>query len=1252
MKWEELISKLIISDNRYTLSSGDLTPEVDSWLAKYFPSGNLVIDNATKTEESDKVTIAGISSVCNVENAEVSAEFSLDDKENVCVILTVTLDPKNWNFLQSFPDMPAGPINPVLNIDYSECCLYLSNQYVEQYRKICLYEGINFYGVISGSPLMDLVEHTWNIYPILYGHINLDDTAVLDPLEWGDYPFRHEDPSKPVPGFVFTVEIEDYTSFSICDAVSFSGIGLKMYCPPSAKFYEKNTTYMICNAFHSTIAIPKLNISDECWVQYDPNAAAFALSMDFENVSLQNLVDIAFLYGNQDAQSMLPEALRTTQLGKLSLTGLETGFDLSGGTPQIQFFALSIGMPDAWWNIVDEQYRIGNLGGRFVYRPDGDDNDRFEITVTGEVDIKDCHLAVRATKSNGFAVCVDTLNGLSIPFSKFKEKGFPFLPDCNDLVIDRIRGEIGFSDHIEVLAQMASGANAWVIPVGRTELKLSDISLFFKYDLAKGVEANDQKYSGFFSGTIALSDKLRLSATCGIPGGVSILMFLPDFSLADFIGLFCDDSFTLPAGLNLKLTRSMVLFEKDQDRYLLRLATMVNDCGFMMFCLRKNGEKTGFVFGVNIDGNKLGNLFGLADLTAFDDFFHLEKLVFIASTMEDKSFTFPGTEEFQVDIFKQSGINQTGNNGVQEGLSFMAEWRIDTTNDQQKLLQDWLKLQATMAVALQLGKDEYRLAARCSADICDHQVDVEFGGVLSEGSVALYGKGSFDITILETVQKATLEFGFNAGGVYGAVTLQGDDIDFKWFKLRDLAFLLGVDWEGIPSIGLAGSITLGERFNSSIAVLFDSTEPEKSMVAGSISDLSLDDIFGLFLPDDCASKRAAAQSIGDIHKVLKMFSLTGTQSFELSTDLIQAFDKADMKKISTAFKEHNVTIPSSISQTRYTIGTPGSSWFITDTTDNLKHYEIIKTTNKETKEEVLKVSLEAQVHAVPQTTYIGELRFDQGLRLCGRLQMNKFFVDGIVDVKDDGLLVNAKMSKIDICNGLLCIAGVNETKTGPSDEGPELVIDTYGEPYAHVDAYMTFLGMSNVWTGIVNEKGFSADVKIKGVCTELDIYSTLVSKESFDGTMSLTIQPLLLEALTSAAGKVFGDLDLTTGASGSVTLSVYPPEVKFYCSINLEILGVKIPITNVDLDLNIRSVKDFEDAIVKILKESIVAKLVKDSLLYAKLVIKGMIRITEKLVTVLVRLYEIGVEEALRIIEEATEYIEQNCAVTKATEKM
>ena len=157
-------------------------------------------------------------------------------------------------------------------------------------------------------------------------------------------------------------------------------------------------------------------------------------------------------------------------------------------------------------------------------------------------------------------------------------------------------------------------------------------------------------------------------------------------------------------------------------------------------------------------------------------------------------------------------------------------------------------------------------------------------------------------------------------------------------------------------------------------MLFDSTDPSKSLLAGAISDVSLADI---------ANGLAEGDIPKEIEDVLDDIEITGTRPFNIPYDEIaDDLDERDLEATVAAFKKYGeVTLSGSADQVLQVVGAPGKQWNITDMANNLRHYQL------ERKGDQVQVSLNPQFYLAPAGAQMGRMVFPQGYFVTGTLNI-------------------------------------------------------------------------------------------------------------------------------------------------------------------------------------------------------------------------------------------------------------------------
>lgn len=449
-----------------------------------------------------------------------------------------------------------------------------------------------------------------------------------------------------------------------------------------------------------------------------------------------------------------------------------------------------------------------------------------------------------------------------------------------------------------------------------------------------------------------------------------------------------------------------------------------------------------------------------------------------------------------------------------------------------------------------------------------------------------------------------------SGSMLGSVTFEG-------ITLSNLALVVGIDWEGIPSLGIAATLTAA-RFQSSLAIFFDSADPTRSMLAGALSNLSLRDVLDTF------AGRVVPSQIDDL---IKQVALIGTSSFILDGSLAAALDNLQADAISAGFAKNQVTLPSSSSQLLVVRGKPGQEWFLADMTTML-HYELVKTPKG------IQASLQPQFYVVPQTTNIGTLHFDQGTFLNTGLQIFIFQAMAMVLVKpSQGVSVDGTMNRI-----VLGSENLFSIQSADGKGGPRLSAATFNQPampdpalrgpHFLLDGQLNFLGLKRKLYVNVNAHGFSFDFQ-----GDLVPGSTYDLNGKFSGLTDLSVGGAIKIGIGAIDLGSLGKVNINTGANGTLSAGVQPtPFARF--NGGFQFAGRNFSLSAIDLDV----MRETLDQLPKKVLDAVVAALKNfflDASQWAALVRTGVVIAVADVTKVLHDVYHKSAQEAAQVLRQA-----------------
>jgi hypothetical protein len=435
---------------------------------------------------------------------------------------------------------------------------------------------------------------------------------------------------------------------------------------------------------------------------------------------------------------------------------------------------------------------------------------------------------------------------------------------------------------------------------------------------------------------------------------------------------------------------------------------------------------------------------------------------------------------------------------VKAGLNAFAQ--LDLSSDRGlTLIKDSLHLdRAQIDVLVQIGARPVSalVSAAISGSFNDNLV---FTGALrlqlSGGvpSVGLLGQVAVDVAGQPLTFTGQLDIGPN--GALLAATMPAPwrgAFGVAGLTLSDLALLVGISWELLPAVGIAATMSLG-NFAGSAALLFDATVPSRSLLAGSVSDLGLDDVATTFL--------SGVQQPDALVPVLAGCRLQGVHLFDLPATLVADLDTSSVTAaVAAAFQQlGQITLPQGPAAL-LTVGEPGQRWHLTDRA-TLRHYGI------ERQGQALAVSRSVQLYVAPEPTLIGKLTFPAGTRLTADLTV--FGCTGSIDVDVDpnaGIAASASLTPID--------SGEVFSLTGAGGVGgPHFSLATYDAPgqsvrgpHCLVSGAVTMLGFTRQVDLAIDRNGF-----------RLTVSASLFGSVAADLTVSLPLQNFVAAQLSVQA---------------------------------------------------------------------------------------------------------------------------------------
>ena len=601
--------------------------------------------------------------------------------------------------------------------------------------------------------------------------------------------------------------------------------------------------------------------------------------------------------------------------------------------------------------------------------------------------------------------------------------------------------------------------------------------------------------------------------------------------------------------------------------------------GSFAFEARKvSGSQWGFAAGLDLSAGQPSKVPGLSAISRFEKAFRLQKLMLVMSSFENANFQFPDLAQFNNPLINAKKLSLPSQaNGVTAGLNIFGEWALDTKNKQHNLLRKLLRLHPTLGVTLQVGENpekNAKLFVRYDTKLNGHPFEVEFGGMVQSGEIGLFLTGTATVKIQKQPQTFDVNMIFVENGAFISADMKGPSaVHFGAFKLSELALEIGVDWEGVPSLGIAATID-GANFDSSIAIFFDSADPAKSLVAGAVSDLTLKDVV------DTLAGKAVPSAIDPFPRPSTRCSTRsgsrGRTSSRSPGNLAQELDHLQFDKVSAAFQSQGgARIPASSSRLHLVVGSKGSVWYLTDLT-TMRHYQLKK------KGSQIVVSVEAQFYCAPQATSIGTIRFPQGFYINAALEFLGFEASATININaNKGVAIDAQMDKIVIGNEFLFCIKEDKGKGGPKVSAatfsqPKQPVKAFRSPHFYINGKLEMLGLSEGIFITLSEKGFEFDLNghlLPGVFFEVKGYFAGPKHLGVSGTVKVGLGTINLGPI--------GKIHINSDAEGTVGIEVHGNTITATLKANFEVAGKKHRIGTFHLDVKGKALAQLPETLLK-----------------------------------------------------------------------
>jgi hypothetical protein len=967
--------------------------------------------------------------------------------------------------------------------------------------------------------------------------------------------------------------------------------------------------------------------------------SAITLLGRFQNVPLPGPADLAGWIGGDGFQvrGLLPAEL---QPASIYLDSMWATLNPTG--PSVDAVGLEVGTePGRTWEVVPGYLGMGDFRGRFeVLRPFTAPSPR--LTLMGTLSVPPTDPAFRMTAGvmlpdgQVFAFLEEPLD-----LAKLAGVFLPQVKDAPSLIIDEMRLLVNLGQSPRSYTFMGAIRQPWTFHFGGSEV----VSLQELY-IEVGNRGAGGGTSAFVRGRMELLG-LRLSAEYDLARGFKVGAQVPDLTidLADFARRVVGTGYDFPWLPTFTLGQSEILITHQNAAASSTLAvrSKVQVQGLpgsltLAFQAVSLGSSWAFAAAADLRLQGLSQFPGLAGLAPLDEVFRLEQLMLMLVTADMPASALLDGSQFTTPDFSGMRLRLPGTGAglLQAGLYVTARARLDLTQPL-RMMRQFLQLEAELGVMVFLGRDPAQ-DARLTVSLPEVRINDatrltgSFGAVVQGGQVGLFLAGTVRTVLDGQPLTGSVSLQVVENGAFLSASLEGTLHFGNAVEVGDLALVAGISFEGIPSLGIACRLTAGS-FDTALAAFFDSSNPSRSMLMGSMSELTLGQVL-----------RDVAGAGSDIADVLDTVGLLGTGTFRLPSSVADALNDQRLDEVSAAFAAAGVPIPSSITSLHVVNRDP--VWFVTDLV-NRRHYQL------RAENDAVTAVLEPQFYLAPQTVTLGALpAFPQGFFLSGRVRLLDFDASATVEISPSrGLAVDAALAPI-VVGKLSDHFSVFSLTAADGNGGPRVSISSFAQPqqaeerfrapHFYVTGRMELLGLSRSVFATVSSDGleFAVNGTVFPAVT-LDLHGKV------GGSSYLEVGGSVQVGLDAVDLGPLGTIHIDTGASGTLDVKVDSHGASATVSASVQFAGNGVSLPPTQLTVDAETLSSLPETLWGEVKSAL-GELFADPEKWARYVKDGFIQGVEDVAGVLEHEFGIDPDEARKIWNTVSNTAGV-CAVTTAT---
>ncbi|GAB5447534.1 hypothetical protein [Gymnodinialimonas sp.] len=1181
---------------------------------------------------------------------------------------------KDWVFSDSFKSLPTVFTEKLIGETQKSLLDYLAvnkGAFVVASAKpttgdTSLIAGINFRGEVTVNAVFgivqDVVDQLGGIP--MSGTITLPaDDAKSPALGDGEVPWAS---GTPAPGIDLWVDIGK--SLKLGTTATFAVDALHIYSPATKKWLAGNPTYQPMVALTGSVALPKLGRTVNVVADMPVGTGEAAIGLTMTPPTLPSFAQLADFFGATDVSGTVTKVFADVgpssagnPFSDLQIIKASMLVGTKNKLPTVLRASVSVGMPNMHWVLFDENLFVAESMSVSLTVTTPFDGPKLTLVGDGLVKVAGVPIALEARREDAQVSVVASLDDkVNLPINNLVGTYLPGITPPSDLTIDSMILTIQPGKLYSFSLTMAQEPNTWKIDLGPTDIEFKNVSVLAS-------KAAGGTASGSFSAEAQIGPVL-LSAELATPGDFKVMGTLPEIKLSQIVNGLTHTQLMAPDGFDLNFTDSYVLIDKSGADYRFGLGTTIEEISTLVFVVQKGAQGWGFAAGLNVsvaDVSKLDG--GVAQTVAdFAEWFPFQDFTLAVSTITDTSFSFPAAKTFG-DEFKDAPNIKLPviSKGIQPGFYLYTTTKFTRENKILKALIDVLQipeatiLQAMLAYqkteGLQLG-----VALETYLSPVDNVADRTYAGKLGYENTAIQGMmtigvgGSNGFTFALDAKLKTLidtheaEFEVVLQVVENGILVAGSmdtttPLQFGPVQVGQLGLAIGITWEAIPAFGFAASLEVDGAFDSSVAIMLDTTNPSNSLLAASLSDLSVDDVIVHMLPED-----VSADIPSEIRSIMDSIAIRGypDSNFDVpaadTADFIAALNSFDGKVISKVFdKAGNVAgFPTTSEGMQLTVDRKNtdalSHWYITQrggtpSNPTVTHWQIKKSDGTVT------VGKEAQLYVSPPGgASIAGLNYPEGVKVSGQLSVLFLKVSAeIVVLTDKGLVVNTEigrilLGKISEDNYIFALTSA-DGKSGPrfslaTFEQPSKPTEAEQSPHVLVDGDMSILGIKRSSFLSINKGG-----------AQVDISGSLIPGISgrIAGTIDVHSGIDLLAALEVGIGTLdfgsLGKLKIETGVAGQVEIWANKTSIGASVTMGFKLAGKVYNLPKFELDLKFQDLTH----LAKLLFDKVFAflkQLFTDPKAWAKIASDAMGWATDKIEGALTSVFGLSPDEAKAVL--------------------